>query len=91
MMIKVGRVVPCYQQLCYAHGIQLAVIDVLYQKNSKQNSSEETQIQFNMTDDEGGLSVTLSLPSVEVVLNYKDLIAKVRKAVNIFKKSPTKK
>ena len=29
MMIKVGKIMLCYQQLCYAHGIQLAVIDVL--------------------------------------------------------------
>ncbi|KMQ87683.1 crossover junction endonuclease mus81-like protein [Lasius niger] len=44
----------------------------------------------DVEDEESGLSVTSSLPSVEVVLNYRDLIAKVRKAVKIFKKSPTK-
>jgi len=99
MMVKVGKLMPCYQQLCYAHGVQLAVIDVLYKKNLQQESSEETQIQFYMSDDEDddvdedeedGLSVTLSLSPVEVVLNYRDLIAKVRKTVKIFKKSPTK-
>lgn len=33
MMVKVGKLMPCYQQLCYAHGIQFAVINVLYKKN----------------------------------------------------------
>ena len=32
VMVKVGKLLPCYQQLCYAHGIQLAVVDVLYKK-----------------------------------------------------------
>lgn len=30
VMVKVGKLLPCYQQLCFAHGIQLAVVDVLY-------------------------------------------------------------
>lgn len=96
VMRKVGRLMPCYHQLCYAHGIQLAVIDVLYKKNAEQEVSE--QMLFNMSDDEndddedeeGGLSVTSSVSSVEIVSNYKDLITKVRNAVKIFKKSPTK-
>ena len=29
-MTKVGHVIDAEQQLCYAHGIQLAVLDVLY-------------------------------------------------------------
>ncbi|GFY18513.1 hypothetical protein TNCV_2397401 [Trichonephila clavipes] len=29
---KVGKLIGANQQLCYAHGIQLGVIDVLYQK-----------------------------------------------------------
>ncbi|KAL1454556.1 hypothetical protein WDU94_010782 [Cyamophila willieti] len=32
VMKKLGRIIPSLQQFCYAHGIQLAVIDVLYQK-----------------------------------------------------------
>jgi len=31
-MKKIGRLVPCNQQLCLAHAIQLAVLDVLYKK-----------------------------------------------------------
>lgn len=96
MVAKVGRLMPCYQQLCYAHGIQLLYKKIFGARVIRRNTN--TICQFNMSDDEdddvedeeSGLSVTSSLPSVEVVLNYRDLIAKVRKAVKIFKKSPTK-
>jgi hypothetical protein len=30
VMAKVGKSIPCYQQLCYAHGLQLGVLNVLY-------------------------------------------------------------
>lgn len=95
LMAKVGRLMPCYQQLCYAYGIPLAVIDVLFlhRRNSEQESLKETQIQLNMPDDEdddvkhdeGGLLVTSSLPFVEVVSNYRDLTAKVRTIVKVLK------
>ncbi|CAH0560625.1 unnamed protein product [Brassicogethes aeneus] len=32
-MVKVGKLITPMQQLCFAHGIQLAVIDVLYKKD----------------------------------------------------------
>ena len=31
-MVKFGKIIDCDQQLCYAHGIHLAVCDVLYRK-----------------------------------------------------------
>jgi BED zinc finger len=34
VMCKVGRLLEAEQQLCYAHGIQLAVLDVLYKNKS---------------------------------------------------------
>lgn len=98
-MVKIGKLVPWYQQLCYAHGIQLAIIDILYKKILEKDLSED--IHFNMTDDEhdviddiedeeSGLLITSRFSSVEVVSDYSVLIAKVRKTVKIFKKSPTK-
>lgn len=39
-MVKVGRLIKPDQPLCYAHGIQLAVIDVIY----KQNTPEQPEI-----------------------------------------------
>lgn len=32
-MVKVGRLVNRLHQLCYAHGVQLGIIDVIYKKN----------------------------------------------------------
>ena len=39
VMCKVGKLIKAEQQLCYAHGIQLAVIDVLYKKRSSSTRS----------------------------------------------------
>ena len=33
VMVKFGKSIPCEYQLCYAHGIPLAVCDALYGKN----------------------------------------------------------
>lgn len=35
VMKKVGRLIQAHQQLCYAHGIQLAVVDVIYKMNNR--------------------------------------------------------
>jgi len=32
VMTKVGKVVEAKHQLCYAHGVQLAILDVLYHR-----------------------------------------------------------
>lgn len=40
LMCKVDREVPSLHQRCMAHGIQLALTDVFYQKKSKQNLRE---------------------------------------------------
>ncbi|GBP60458.1 hypothetical protein EVAR_37494_1 [Eumeta japonica] len=34
VMVKTGSLVPAFQQLCYAHGLQLGILDVLYKKMS---------------------------------------------------------
>lgn len=44
VMVKIGRLIKPDQQLCYAHGIQLAIIDVIYKK---QDSSETLQDGIN--------------------------------------------
>ncbi|GBN59216.1 hypothetical protein AVEN_18782-1 [Araneus ventricosus] len=41
VIVKVGRVMSCYQQLCFAHGLQLSVVDILCKKNIE--SEEEHQ------------------------------------------------
>ena len=44
VMKKVGRILPVNQQLCFAHGVQQAVIEVLYQK---QDIEREIDQQFD--------------------------------------------
>lgn len=36
VMVKVGKLESRYQQLCFAHDIQLAVVDILYKKKLKE-------------------------------------------------------
>ncbi len=39
VMAKVGKIIDAEQQLCFAHGLQLAVIDVLYNKELQETQS----------------------------------------------------
>jgi len=38
-MVKVGKLIATEQHLCYAHGVQLAVLDVLYRRCSQVRDS----------------------------------------------------
>lgn len=49
VMVKVGRLLEAEQQLCYAHGIQLAVLDVLYKH--KYNDHMNTATTDNENDE----------------------------------------
>lgn len=56
VMRKVGKLIPCYQQLCYAHGIQLAVVDILYKNNTNKGheicSSQNEEVISSVDSDE---------------------------------------
>lgn len=41
VMVKIGKLVPCFKQLCFAHGIQLAVVHVIYKISKDQNREIE--------------------------------------------------
>jgi len=41
VMKKVGALIPPQQQLCYAHGLQLAVLDVLYKRSVRCKPMQE--------------------------------------------------
>ncbi|CAH2107368.1 unnamed protein product [Euphydryas editha] len=43
VMKKVGRLIEPLQQLCYAHGVQLGITDVIYKKNVESNEEEEIE------------------------------------------------
>lgn len=99
VMKKLGRIVPCLQQFCYAHGLQLAVIDVLYQKRDSEESEVENieddpdqeaaeDCESDDDDDETRIEFETEYRR-EININYKDVIEKVRKTVKTFKNSPT--
>nr|CAI5846274.1 unnamed protein product [Callosobruchus analis]CAI5870182.1 unnamed protein product [Callosobruchus analis] len=104
VMKSVGNLISPYQQLCFAHGIQLAVIDVLYNP-TRQSSPVETgmdeddgiefpdeeaqEIMAFLPNDTGDVDETESL-DLNLTTNYNinTVIAKVRKVVRMFRKSP---
>ena len=45
-VVKFGRCVDCEHQLCYAHGIHLAVCDALYKKQTF-HENDETEMESN--------------------------------------------
>lgn len=47
VMVKLGKLINCEYHLCYAHGMHLAVCDVLY-KNKKTSGSVSD---MNMNED----------------------------------------
>jgi hypothetical protein len=44
IMLKVGKLIAAEHQVCFAHGIHLAVCDVLYNKKNLDESKNESAI-----------------------------------------------
>lgn len=98
VMVKIGRLSPTHQQLCFAHGVQLAVIDVLYKKqssdqpksqeddsSSEDDSDEDDECEF----DEFSIFQTSSNEEVQITHSLiRPLIDKARKTVRKFRKAP---
>ncbi|GFW19489.1 hypothetical protein TNCV_1603831 [Trichonephila clavipes] len=57
-MKKGGELTGANQQLCYAHGIQFGVIDVLYQKNKELKNPNTVDIETSDSDFEDSESDT---------------------------------
>uniref|UniRef100_A0A8D8YA29 BED-type domain-containing protein n=1 Tax=Cacopsylla melanoneura TaxID=428564 RepID=A0A8D8YA29_9HEMI len=64
VMLKVGKLLPVKHQLCFAHGIHLAVCDVLYKKKS-QDDTEMIELQDIVGIGEDVDDVLESLDSLE--------------------------
>lgn len=100
VMVKVGRLLRCSQQLCFTHGLQLVVVDALYKKSNSSISEcpaaaftteSDNDDNDDMDANEQGVTVNInSLPLEMISTTYDDLLKKVRKVVKIFKRSPTK-
>jgi len=100
VMKKIGQLIGIRQQLCLAHGIQLAVVDVLYKRRVAETTivdhlyvenSDDEIIDENDDEDFAGFCILQSSSnSNEVTNNLLPLINKVRNVVKIFKRSPIK-
>jgi len=58
IMNKVGTLIDAEQQLCYAHGIQLAVLDVLYKQSGKRVSESEQETENSESESESSDSLS---------------------------------
>lgn len=105
VMKKLGRLITPLHQLCYAHGIQLGIIDTIYKRPTNvdeqpeiESENEENDVEISDEIDEMPCTDSedeafhCSLPRIEVDLNekYAGIIEKVRNVVKLFKRSPTK-
>ncbi|KAJ2951978.1 hypothetical protein O0L34_g4241 [Tuta absoluta] len=103
VMSRVGRLLPIFHQLCLAHGIHLAICDVLYKKDHHHFSSESAsdlraenvENEVSSDDDEdfasdGEFVVERAGSSYSLNLDFQGIVKKVRTVVKLFKKSPTK-
>jgi len=83
VMTKVGKLIKADQQLCFAHGIQLAVLDVLYNHQATE-ACEEIQSDCSMantispdSDDSDDADVKHKETFSVVQYEYKDIIAEL--------------
>ncbi|GBN11531.1 hypothetical protein AVEN_237838-1 [Araneus ventricosus] len=106
VMVKVGKLMSCYHQLCFSHGLHLAVVDILYKKNiereeahqeiTSNESDTDDDDDTNDTHEEQGVTVTTTTDPRHLHLSRAEVIPryndlqKVRKVVKLFKRSPTK-
>lgn len=95
VMTKVGKLVSTEQQLCYAHGIQLAVVDVMYKKRTTEGGDKDEQSADDSDEyDEGDNCLEVVNSEYDVVAelsdDYDSVVKKVRGIVKLFRRSPTK-
>ena len=92
VMVKYGKLIEPEQQLCYAHGIHLAVCDFLYSPTSsfieKMPLDEEEFSDDAITDLDGGIDYSIPPPLLREWIE--EVISKVRRIVRLFKRSPVK-
>lgn len=90
-MQKIGKLIVPKQQLCYAHGLHLAVVDVLYKSTpsfcTEEELSSSEDDDFSLESLEMGLRVKHN--NITERFCIKPVIEKVRKTVRMFRKSPT--
>ena len=96
VMPKTGRVLELFHQLCHAHGLHLAVCDIIYKKKPEEDEEEAKEEGMSKTqsdeevDEEGGFELEFIPPEEEEYANpdLHVIINKVRKIVKLFQSSP---
>ena len=97
MMAKFGKQIPNIHQPCYAHGIHLAVCDLLYAKNTSADTdisaryANSEDLESEEEPDSEGLEIWTEDRRATIFLkeDIHDAVNTVRKIVNLFEKSPT--
>ena len=56
MMQKVGILLPCEQILCFAHSIQIVIVNVIYKQTDKEVSDDGCESALDLEFDEENLS-----------------------------------
>jgi hypothetical protein len=88
VMRKMGELMDVEHQICNAHGLHLAVIDVLYKKKSAFSMEESASEESDEEDEvEGSTQVA---EDMELQEDFGIIINKIRKVVKTFKRSPLK-
>ena len=94
-MVKVGKLVKTDHQLCMAHGIHLAVVDVLYKKIQTNNLPEDGKKDGNSDDEdddsegvEFDLATETDASTYDLQAAIQPLVGKIRKVVYLFRRSP---
>ena len=97
VMKKLGKISQLNHQLCYAHGVHLAVCDVLYKNRSVTHIVGEDYDYDDHQDEEMfeegfGIVIPATASNEVPVFNVEieNVLQKVRKVVNIFRRSPVK-
>ena len=92
MMQKVGRLLPCEQILCFAHAIQIAIVNVIYKQTKKEVDKDNDESVLDLDSDEGMQVGTRNECDVEITEKFtlRNVIMKVRVIVRMFRRSPLK-
>jgi hypothetical protein len=101
VMVKVAKLITADQQLCFAHGIQLAVLDVLYRPKQHtvrprigDDTDEESSDDKDHDNDHNDMNESAENEDDTGIIaklsdNYQAVVNKVRTIVKIFKRSTT--
>ena len=92
-MKKLGKSSQFNHQLCYAHGVHLAVCDILYKNRSATRIAGEDYDYDHNRDEEGfGIVIPATASNEVPVFNVEieNVLKKVRRVVKIFRRSPIK-